>query len=369
MNSRIIKSSHVAANALKGLMPKESLSTEEMAKKIFEECQNSAQLLKDNLTEAEQCRVAFVPLVITNIAWRYADLVLEEVATLKVECLKKLARSMRDLHRKYDADIMLALDYTRRKQIETETDKCLNEINLDMTKLFFSVNHEFKRTSPDYPYDRMRSHAVMGKLLIDYLIQYNKRSDEMIAQRLGYKIAPSQVPIVVENLGICFEAFAGVGKEFNWQAPYIQTAVSVIDNKIKSAEFNILNDEERAYMEERMTQAAELKKKAEQEIQQQQQTTKKQKRKCPSSSIPENKTAEPKQKVVLNIPCQSSFIEEMETKNRREMQYDATPYWCKRLLKTKQAYTHVVFYSGNKRSEYKFISTEEANNKITIIFN
>lgn len=185
----------------------------------------STQMMMERLTLNEQMRVAFVPLIITQLAWHFADKAMDCGARDKVSLLKKLRRE---------------LDYKHYSNIISQTDMCISELHKDLLILYFAVNGEFKRAVPDYPYDEMRCYAIMSVLFVDLLQAHNKEMDKLLDVKLRQAdLAPSILPPLTQKLKSYMEAFAGVDGKFNFDAPNVRNAVKVIKIKIDAIEFSI----------------------------------------------------------------------------------------------------------------------------------
>lgn len=200
----------------------------------------STQMMMERLTLNEQMRVSFVPLIITQLAWHFADKAMDCGARDKVSLLKKLSRSLKQVHQDYKDELRRELDYKHYSNIISQTDMCISELHKDLLILYFSVNGEFKRAVPDYPYDEMRCYAIMSVLFVDLLQAHNKEMDSLLAAKLRQAdLAPSILPPLTQKLKSYMEAFAGVDGKFNFDAPNVRNAVKVIKIKIGAIEFSI----------------------------------------------------------------------------------------------------------------------------------
>lgn len=200
----------------------------------------STKKMMERLTLDEQMRVSFVPLIITQLAWLYADKAMACAARDKVSILKKLSRTLKMVHQRYNDELRRELDYTHLQNVMKQTDMCIEEISRDLTILYFSVNQEFKRSTPEYPYDEQRTYAIISTLFIDLLKSYNLEMDKLLAEKLSDpNLAPSIVPPLIQHLRTGMVAFAGVEGKFNYEDTNVQNAIKVIRNRINSIEFSV----------------------------------------------------------------------------------------------------------------------------------
>ena len=87
----------------------------------------STRLMMERLTTDEQMRVSFIPLIITQLAWMYADKAMECAARDKVSILKKLSRTLKLVHKKYDEELRRDLDYNHLQNITRQTECALRK--------------------------------------------------------------------------------------------------------------------------------------------------------------------------------------------------------------------------------------------------
>lgn len=194
----------------------------------------------ERLTLDEQMRVSFVPLIITHLAWVYADKAMACAARDKVSLLKKLSRTLKMVHQKYNEELRRELDYNHLQNVIRQTEMCISEINRDLTILYFSVNQELKRKVPQYGFDEQRTYAVISTLFIDLLKQHNREMDKLLAEKLNDRnLAPGIVPPLIQHLHTGMVAFAGVEGKFDYREQNVVTAMKVIKNRIDSIEFSV----------------------------------------------------------------------------------------------------------------------------------
>ncbi len=220
---------------------KEIPDTKELQEKAFRESvAESTKKMMEKLTIDEQMRVSFVPLVITQLAWLYADKAMACAARDKVSILKKLSRTLKMVHQKYNDELRCELDYKHLQNVMKQTGMCIGEISRDLTILYFSVNQEFKRSTPEYPYDEQRTYAIISTLFIDLLEAYNLEMDKLLAEKLqDENLVPSIVPPLIQHLRTGMVAFAGVEGKFNYEEQNVVTAMKVIRNRIDNIEFSV----------------------------------------------------------------------------------------------------------------------------------
>lgn len=199
-----------------------------------------ARKMIERLTVEEQLSVSFLPLVLTHIAWVYADKAMSCAARDRVTCLKKLGRALKDVRQRYGYELRRDLDFRHVRNVEMQTEMCMEQMSSDLNILYFSVNQELKRKVPDYGYDELRTYAVISTLFVELLEQHNREMDRLLAERLeDRKLAPSIVPPLIQQLYKGMVAFAGVEGKFDYRERNVVMAMKVIKNRIGSIEFSV----------------------------------------------------------------------------------------------------------------------------------
>lgn len=177
---------------------------------------------------------------LSDTAWVYADKAMACAARDKVSLLKKLSRTLKMVHQKYNEELRRELDYTHLQNVVKQTEMCMDEISRDLTILYFTVNQELKRKVPQFGFDEQRTYAIISTLFIDLLKQHNREMDKLLAEKLNDRnLAPSIVPPLTQHLHSGMVAFAGVEGKFDYLEQNVVMAMKVIKNRIGSIEFSV----------------------------------------------------------------------------------------------------------------------------------
>lgn len=217
------------------ILTPEIMKEEVFKKKVAEE---TSKLLTD-FTKEEQINIAFVPLIFNHIAWVYAMKAVEKAAEYRVELLKKITRMVRSLKQEYHNEVGRDLDYKHIQRLEVGAERFIKHFANDFTIMYFSVNREFKSKMPTYPFDDLRTYAIMSMLFIKYVDEHNKRMDTLIASRLGSSKESIRMPIM-DKLYTCMEAMAGEIGKFNYDNADIKLCMKIFQNNVGKIEFKIL---------------------------------------------------------------------------------------------------------------------------------
>lgn len=189
-------------------------------------------------TEREHIQMAFIPLVLADLAFYYADRCRRYAADKRIEILKKLGRAYDELKRSYIDQVSKDLDMKHQKNIHIQRDEFMAEYRNDFTILWFTVNNEFMRKMPNYPYSDMRTDAICGILMIDLLYENNTRMDKVIAERLG-EVRQSIHDPKLDALRSILDAYAGEVGNFDYKNKDVILAKKIIMRRMNEVEFEI----------------------------------------------------------------------------------------------------------------------------------
>lgn len=212
----------------------------EMQEKVFHErVVAGVKDMIDNLTVNEQMRVSIVPLIIEQIAWIYAERAMALAAKDKISILKKLTRTLKAVRQKWNDELRKDLDYSHLKSIDGQVELCMNtHLAKDLMILYWTVNREFKRVAPQYPFNEMRTYAIISTLFVDLLGKYNLKIDALLAEKLKNKdLEPSVIPPIITELRRGMVAFSGVEGKFNYDNSDVKLGMDIIGSKIERIDF------------------------------------------------------------------------------------------------------------------------------------
>lgn len=202
--------------------------------------QDTERMMKA-FTQREHIQMAFIPLIFADLAFHYADRCRRYAADNRIEILKKLGRAYDELKRSYQDQVNKDLDIKHQRQVSHEMKRFMSEYSNDFTIMWYSINSEFKREMPDYPYSDMRTDAICGIQMIDLLYENNKNMDKLIAERLKEKRQSIHDP-KIDALRSILDAYAGEVGKFNYQNQDVELSKKIILRRVNEIEFEITND-------------------------------------------------------------------------------------------------------------------------------
>ena len=158
--------------------------TERQFKKLVAD--NTERML-ETFTWEENMMIAFVPLIISKMAWVYAEKVLAYCAEHRLSEYKKLGRVVKMLRQEYIDTLCKDLDRRHVRHIETQTEQFMDEINHHLTILWLQANTYIKNAAGyDMTHDTMRTDAMVAILMVRYLKAHDKKMNAIIEAKMGH---------------------------------------------------------------------------------------------------------------------------------------------------------------------------------------
>lgn len=193
----------------------------------------------ETFTWEENMMIAFVPLVISHIAWIYAEKVMKYCADHRIPETVKLSRAVKHVRQQYIDSLKKDLDAAHIRRIEEQTEQFCKLYANDFTIMWYCVNSEFCKCYPDDRLLLMRTDAYVSILLCRFLVAHNKRMDNIIEAKMGF--AQSIKNPYMDKLETCMDAYCG---EYTIQnTDNINACLRILEKNIKSINFEIDDSE------------------------------------------------------------------------------------------------------------------------------
>lgn len=217
----------------------EEVSMRKCAEEKFrEECKKTSEQLRNNFTMQEHIRIAILPCILANIAFRYGDKARKGGADNKVSILRPLSKAYDNLKESYLKELSLDLDSAHIKSIDEQTAAFMKSCSNDFKVLWYSVLNELDRKVKGCPYREMRVDAICGMLLIDMAKTMVADIDKLIRERIPGTENTIFNPKLVA-LREVLDAYAGEIDGFDFNETNCQMSIRIIQNRIMQIEFNV----------------------------------------------------------------------------------------------------------------------------------
>lgn len=216
-------------NNINGLSP---MMTE---KQFKESVRHDTDWMMKTFTFNENMMIAFVPLVISHLAWVYAEKVMKYCAEHKIPETVKLSRAVKHVRQEYVDSLKNDLDARHIQHIEKQTEEFFKEYTSDFTIFWYCVNSQYKKQFPGDIYKDMKTDAFLGVLMCRFLVDHNKRMDKIIEAKMGF--AQSIKNPYMDKLETCLDAYCGnqvIECDTN-----IKACLKVLEKNINEIDFEI----------------------------------------------------------------------------------------------------------------------------------
>lgn len=206
-----------------------------------DKCSKETAELMDNFSFDEHVHIAFTPLVISHIAFEYGKQCREAAVKHKVPILRPLTQAFDKLQREYYDEMRRDLDNSHRQQIEEQAARLRQTFAWDFQVFWFSVNSELKRVCPNYPLLDLRTNALCGAIMVDILREHDKSIDKKIKDKLKRPTNTITNP-KMHSLRHLLMGYAGEADKFNFTAPNVALAKTILRKRINEIQFEIIKD-------------------------------------------------------------------------------------------------------------------------------
>lgn len=123
------------------------------------------------------------PTVLLHLIQKYADLVIREAAYERLSMFKAVSRSIKSLIEANDKHLYSILGSEKYKDFVQDMDDAYNENIKDFTILYYSMNNIIKKHYANYPYDTIRTNALIALMLIDMHKVYIHKIGEILKEK------------------------------------------------------------------------------------------------------------------------------------------------------------------------------------------
>lgn len=203
--------------------------------------------LSEILDSETLMRFAYVPFVVAQLAWDYADTIINVSSILKLDSTKKLCRAVRELKRRYDN---VRAEFTNNAHLDSEVenmyvfeDGVSDLFSLYLKNIEFDLNSEYPQLDSEY-----RSYLLaiyQCHIVLQSIYRYTEMQKVKIEKIVGHRIG-DVLPAELRKLDILVMAFVGdkpVSSKFDTQQ---KTYAQCIANRMSLIELCDTKDTEDA---------------------------------------------------------------------------------------------------------------------------
>lgn len=177
---------------------------------IEEKAERDKRLLHETLSEDAIFSITYVPYVIAEVAWDYADTILDLAVIMRLSETKKLCRAIKETRKDYDRDRYKIIN-NKWRESETENMIMFQETLSD----FFNTVYKTYREKLMQKYSDLEENSLMliasvyvCRTVLKGLHRYTDAQEKIVSAILGYEIA-SLFPKQLTTLNKLVIEFAG----------------------------------------------------------------------------------------------------------------------------------------------------------------
>lgn len=185
----------------------------------------------------ENMQIAFTPVIITEVAWKYAFIVLDYAAKARIPETRKLSRTVRMLRENYICMCKKDLNRDHFDRMARASEDFVRKCGNDFLILFYSLSNELKKQWSDLPYLDMRTYAGIVLIILELLKEHTKRMDKLIAQRFKRDAMPTISNPMTDVLRDCMEAYMAPAR-FSFEGN-VKISMNIIRNKFNLIQWEV----------------------------------------------------------------------------------------------------------------------------------
>ncbi|MCM1235133.1 MAG: hypothetical protein NC489_33965, partial [Ruminococcus flavefaciens] len=193
------------------LQRRKQAAQEAAVRAIAEKAERDKKLLHETLSEEAQFSITYVPYVIAEVAWDYADSILDYATLMRLRETKPLCREIRNLRREYDRERFKIINDKWRAS-ETENMIMFQETLSD----FFGGIQKYVVEHLTAKYGEIEYHTrlLVGasyacRIVMTALQRYCAAQEKIVTSILGYSIGNTLYPKELKRLYVLVKEFAG----------------------------------------------------------------------------------------------------------------------------------------------------------------
>lgn len=201
--------------------------------------QQQEHKLSEILDTETLMRFAYVPFVVAQLAWDYADTIINIASFLRLHPTKKLCRAVRELKRQYD---IVRDEFTNHAHRDSEIDNMyvFEDGVSDLFSLYLkNIEFDLKKEYPDLD-GEYRSYLLaiyQCHIVLQSIYRYAEMQTKKIEKIVGHKIG-DVLPSELRRLDILVIAFVGdkpISEKFDAQQ---KTYAQCLANRMALVELN-----------------------------------------------------------------------------------------------------------------------------------
>ncbi len=201
--------------------------------------------LSEILDSETLMRFAYIPFVVAQLAWDYADTVIDVATLLRLHPTKKLCRAIRELKRRYD-NVRAEFTNTAHRGSEIDNMYVFEDGVSDLFSLYLkNIEFDLKKEYPDLDSEYMTFllSVYQCHIVLQSIYRYAEMQKDKVEKIVGHRIG-DVLPSELRRLDILVMAFVGdkpVSPNFDAQQ---KTYAQCLANRMALVELNDVDNPE-----------------------------------------------------------------------------------------------------------------------------
>ena len=217
---------------------KTHLGCAENKEKVFKKAVHDDTLaMLETFSFEENMQIAFTPIIITEVAWKYAYIVLDYAAKARISETRKLSRTVKMLRGDYICMCKKDLNRDHLDRMARASEDFVGKCGNDFLILFYSLSNELKKQWADLAYLDMRTYAGIALIVLELLKEHTQRMDKLIAKRFKREALPTISHPITDALRDCMEAYLAPAK-FSFDGN-VKISMNIIRNKFNQIQWEV----------------------------------------------------------------------------------------------------------------------------------
>jgi hypothetical protein len=217
---------------------KTHLGCAEDKEKVFKKAVHDDTLaMLETFSFEENMQIAFTPVIITEVAWKYAYIVLDYAAKARISETRKLSRTVKMLREKYICMCKKDLNRDHFDRMTKASEDFIGKCGNDFLILFYSLSNELKKQWADLAYLDMRTYAGIALIVLELLKEHTQRMDKLIAKRFKREALPTISNPITDALRDCMEAYLAPAR-FSFDGN-VKISMNIIRNKFNQIQWEV----------------------------------------------------------------------------------------------------------------------------------
>lgn len=189
-------------------------------------------------SEEEAMQIAFIPVILTEMAHSYVMQACTMCAEQRLEEYKKDVRDLKKYVEGYEQGLLDGIHAVSMERIRKQVESFQQEVSSDLTKLYFAINGEIKKCHPERTEYDIPTLLYMAVTINAYQRLFENDTDDMIAEKCGQRLGSITNPVANEVINRCRKMLVPCKIEATRN---IEIGMYIIAQKLRKCQFAVVD--------------------------------------------------------------------------------------------------------------------------------